>query len=115
MIPVIDLFAGPGGLGEGFSSLRDAENKPVFQTIMSIERDKQAHQTLRLRSYLRKIAEPDGTLPRVYLRYMKKHNNETFDQLIRYRPKNGRPLAKKLYATNSSMETTAWSNSAPNA
>lgn len=87
MIPVIDLFAGPGGLGEGFSSLRDAENKPVFQTIMSIERDKQAHQTLRLRSYLRKIAEPDGTLPRVYLRYMKKHDNETFDQLIRYRPK----------------------------
>lgn len=87
MIPVIDLFAGPGGLGEGFSSLRDAENKPVFQTIMSIERDKQAHQTLRLRSYLRKIAEPDGTLPRVYLRYMEKHDNETFDQLIRYRPK----------------------------
>ena len=24
-IPIIDLFAGPGGLGEGFSSLRGAD------------------------------------------------------------------------------------------
>ena len=115
MIPVIDLFAGPGGLGEGFSSLRDAENKPVFQTIMSIERDKQAHQTLRLRSYLRKIAEPDGTLPRVYLRYMKSMTMRPSTNLSATAQKNGRLLAKKLYATSSSMETTAWSNSAPNA
>lgn len=87
MIPVIDLFAGPGGLGEGFSSLRDADNKPVFQTIMSIECDSQAHQTLRLRSYLRKITKPDGTLPRVYLEYMEKHDKESFERLIGFRPK----------------------------
>lgn len=86
MIPVIDLFAGPGGLGEGFSSLRDADNKPVFQTIMSIECDSQAHQTLRLRSYLRKIAKPDGTLPHVYLEYMENHDAESFKRLIDYRP-----------------------------
>ena len=49
MIPVIDLFAGPGGLGEGFSSLLDENGQPVFQTIMSIEKDEQAHMTLRLR------------------------------------------------------------------
>ena len=86
MIPVIDLFAGPGGLGEGFSSLRNVDNKPVFQTIMSIECDNQAHQTLRLRSYLRKIVKPDGTLPRVYLEYMESHDSESFKRLISYRP-----------------------------
>ena len=68
MIPVIDLFAGPGGLGEGFSSLRDDNGKPIFQSIMSIEKDAQAHKTLRLRSYVRKILNEDGSVPQVYLR-----------------------------------------------
>lgn len=86
MIPVIDLFAGPGGLGEGFSSLNDADGQPIFQTIMSIECDSQAHQTLRLRSYLRKILKPDGTLPKVYMDYMEKHDSESFERLIGYRP-----------------------------
>lgn len=86
MIPVIDLFAGPGGLGEGFSSLRDEDNRPIFQTIMSIECDPQAHQTLRLRSYLRKIRNSDGSLPRVYLDYLKYHDEKTFEALIGYKP-----------------------------
>lgn len=86
MFPVIDLFAGPGGLGEGFSSLRDDNNKPVFQTIMSVEKDEQAHRTLRLRSYLRKILNSDGTLPDVYLEYMKQHNKTSFQSLISYMP-----------------------------
>lgn len=86
VFPVIDLFAGPGGLGEGFSSLRDEKNQPVFQTIMSIEKDEQAHRTLRLRSYLRKILNPDGTLPKVYLDYMKQHDEVSFQNLISYRP-----------------------------
>lgn len=86
MFPVIDLFAGPGGLGEGFSSLRDCNNSPVFQTIMSIEKDEQAHRTLRLRSYLRKILNSDGTLPQVYLDYMKHHDEASFQRLISYNP-----------------------------
>lgn len=86
MIPVIDLFAGAGGLGEGFSSLLDENNKPVFQTIMSIEKDLQAHKTLRLRSYVRKIFNDDGSAPQVYLRYMRNHDSETWDKLIGYRP-----------------------------
>ncbi|MCF8204213.1 MAG: DNA cytosine methyltransferase [Methylotenera sp.] len=45
-IPVIDLFAGPGGLGEGFSRSRAAD----FRIAISIEKDGMAHETLRLRA-----------------------------------------------------------------
>ncbi len=45
-IPVIDLFAGPGGLGEGFSKARSAE----FQIAVSIEKDGMAFETLQLRA-----------------------------------------------------------------
>lgn len=49
-IPVIDLFSGPGGLGEGFASL---DNGRAFRIIVSAEMDKAAHSTLHLRSYYR--------------------------------------------------------------
>ena len=45
-IQIVDLFAGPGGLGEGFSSL---ENGEAFKIIVSAEMESSAHQTLRLR------------------------------------------------------------------
>ena len=44
-IPVIDLFAGPGGLGECFSALRRG-GRSVFKIGVSIEKDPFAHQTL---------------------------------------------------------------------
>lgn len=53
-IPVIDLFAGPGGLGEGFSSLDEGA---AFSTIVSAEMETSAHSTLTLRSYFRKISK----------------------------------------------------------
>ena len=82
MIPVIDLFAGPGGLGEGFSSLHDAKGNPVFQTVLSIEKEEQAHRTLQLRSFFRKIVrENNGTVPLLYLQYMKSRNPETLASL----------------------------------
>ena len=49
-VPVIDLFSGPGGLGEGFASFANGQ---VFKIIVSAEMDKAAHETLRLRSYFR--------------------------------------------------------------
>ena len=49
---VIDLFAGPGGLGEGFASVDDGE---TFRIAVSAEMESSAHQTLTLRSYFRHV------------------------------------------------------------
>lgn len=67
MIPVIDVFAGPGGLGEGFSSFRHAR-KRVFQIVLSIEKDRAARETLRLRSFFRQF--PNGA-PDDYYQYLR--------------------------------------------
>lgn len=69
LIPVIDIFAGPGGLGEGFSSFRDQDNKAVFKIKLSIEKDKFAHQTLELRAFYRQF--PDGQVSPDYYDYLK--------------------------------------------
>lgn len=45
-IPIIDIFAGPGGLGEGFSAFKATKNQHVYKIKLSIEMDKYAHQTL---------------------------------------------------------------------
>lgn len=55
MIPVVDVFAGPGGLNEGFSSVRDRDGRSVFRTVASIEMEKSAVQTLRFRSAVRAL------------------------------------------------------------
>lgn len=69
-IPVIDLFAGPGGLGEGFSSIGSQE-KGVrkFQLRVSIEKDPVAHATLSLRALFR--AFPKGEAPQAYYDYVR--------------------------------------------
>lgn len=54
-IPVIDLFAGPGGLGEGFASLRGHDGNPFFEIGLSIEKDPMAHKTLKLRAAFRRL------------------------------------------------------------
>lgn len=54
-IPIIDLFAGPGGLGEGFAALKDHQRQPVFEIGLSIEKDAIAHKTLTLRAVFRRL------------------------------------------------------------
>ena len=60
---VVDLFAGPGGLAEGFSSFVAGDGSQPFKVVMSVEKDPIAHQTLRLRSFLRQF---EGQLPDAY-------------------------------------------------
>lgn len=54
-VPIIDLFAGPGGLGEGFASLRGRKQSAFFEIGLSIEKDPVAHRTLMLRAVLRRL------------------------------------------------------------
>lgn len=54
-IPIIDLFAGPGGLGEGFSSVTNADGSPAFRIGLSIEKEPSAHKTLTLRAVFRQL------------------------------------------------------------
>ncbi|MCO5365380.1 DNA cytosine methyltransferase [Pseudomonas alliivorans] len=49
-VQIVDLFAGPGGLGEGFSS---SGNGKHFDIIVSAEMDPIARRTLRLRAFYR--------------------------------------------------------------
>ncbi len=67
-IPVIDLFAGPGGLCEGFSSITNGRGTPRFDVKVSIEKDPIAHRTLMLRALFRKF--PKGKVPKAYYQYV---------------------------------------------
>lgn len=52
-IQVVDLFSGPGGLGEGFASV---ENGRTFNIAVSAEMEASAHSTLTLRAFFRLAA-----------------------------------------------------------
>jgi DNA (cytosine-5)-methyltransferase 1 len=67
--PIIDLFAGPGGLAEGFSSLINQDNERIFQIKLSIEKDPHAHETLTLRSFVRQF--PFRQLPEQYYQFLR--------------------------------------------
>ena len=67
MLKVVDLFAGPGGLAEGFSAARDATGKKAFEIALSVEKEASAFATLRLRSFVRQFG---CTIPEIYYRYL---------------------------------------------
>jgi len=82
-IPLIDVFAGPGGLGEGFARLRAARGEPLFEIRLSIEADEFAHRTLLLRSFFRKFDE--GRAPLAYYEYLRgerAHGDPSPDDLL---------------------------------
>ncbi len=54
-ILVIDLFAGPGGLGEGFSSFVNKDGIQPFKIGISVEKESSAHKTLTTRAFYRLV------------------------------------------------------------
>lgn len=74
-IPVIDLFAGPGGLGEGFSSAADN----VFRILVSAEKDQFACQTLRLRAYYRLLLREAADKLSIYLDFCNGNRDNPWD------------------------------------
>lgn len=63
---VVDLFAGPGGLAEGFASLGADGTRP-FHIALSVEKDPVAHGTLRFRAFLRQF---EGGYPERYYEFL---------------------------------------------
>lgn len=61
MLPVVDIFAGPGGLGEGFS-------QAGFEVVLSVERDNTACSTLSLRKFFNQFR--NDTVPDEYYHYI---------------------------------------------
>jgi len=86
-VSVVDLFAGPGGLGEGFSSFCTSEGNNVFHISLSIEKDTYAHQTLLLRSFFRQF--PHGNAPEEYYEYIRKNGKKNLDELLDLFPVEG--------------------------
>lgn len=76
-IPVVDLFAGPGGLGEGFSSLNDGK---AFEIRVSAERDPIAHETLRLRSFYRLLKNHRRDCLQDYYQYCNGDANQPYTE-----------------------------------
>ncbi|RPE66460.1 DNA (cytosine-5)-methyltransferase 1 [Pacificibacter maritimus] len=65
-IHIVDLFSGPGGLGEGFCAYTAEQHILKYHLGVSIEKDAAAHKTLRLRAFLRQFEK----IPDVYYEFL---------------------------------------------
>ncbi|HNQ24909.1 MAG TPA: DNA cytosine methyltransferase [Phycisphaerae bacterium] len=91
-IPVIDLFAGPGGLGEGFNAYHYRRLR-VFHVALAIEKDESAHGTLELRSFFR--AFPEHQVPETYYRHLR--GELTLQDLFTLHPCEARQAAAEAW------------------
>jgi len=95
-IPVIDLFAGPGGLSEGFSAYETSLGHHPFDIRLSIEKDLHAHTTLHLRSFFRQFRNKPqfhGQGPAAYykeLRDTRRPLRQRLDHLFDQHPNEAR-------------------------
>jgi DNA (cytosine-5)-methyltransferase 1 len=64
---IVDLFAGPGGLAEGFASIREKDGSRPFKIALSVEKESSAFETLRFRSFFRQF---DGPPPPEYYQFL---------------------------------------------
>ena len=90
VIPVIDLFAGPGGLGEGFCAFECNGQRP-FRIGVSVEKDKNAHRTLSLRCFYRQF-HPDD-VPEDYYEHLR--GRITMEELFQKWPMQARVVKRE--------------------
>jgi DNA (cytosine-5)-methyltransferase 1 len=102
-VPVIDLFAGPGGLGEGFSAFSPVDDAPAFRIGLSIEKDPTARQTLRLRSFFRQFSP--GEAPEAYYRFLRKEIQE--EELYRAHPHEAAKSDREAWRAELGVEDSA--------
>ncbi len=105
-IPIIDIFAGPGGLGEGFSTILDSNNERVFNIVLSIEKETNAHKTLTLRSFCRQF--PPNQLPQDYYEFVK--GNITLTELYNKWPKQAQKAKLEAWQAELGESENATSN-----
>jgi len=89
-IKVVDLFAGPGGLGEGFASV-GSDIAPSFKIVVSVEKEASAHRTLTLRAFTREFK--NRVLPKEYYQYVR--GDITKEHLIEIYPKQWAAACKE--------------------
>jgi len=97
VIPIIDLFAGPGGLGEGFARFsEDLPSGSPFDVRLSIEKDFHACQTLELRAFLREF--PKGKVPEEYYDYVRSPSPSKRNNLMKEFPEGQRAIKRVWHA-----------------
>ena len=87
-IPVVDIFAGAGGLGEGFSAFKNEHGEQPFRVVLSAEMDAHAAKTLRTRAFFHQF--PLGHAPDSYYAYVRGEALQPWTEET-----SGKPLAAK--------------------
>ena len=96
-VHIVDLFAGPGGLGEGFSSYEDEAGKRPFKLVASVEKEASAHRTLTLRAFFRQFEK--GEVPSQYYDYVKGGDPAQREDLFnQFRPQSEAAIEETLGA-----------------
>jgi DNA (cytosine-5)-methyltransferase 1 len=72
---IVDLFAGPGGLGEGFSSLENS-----FEIAVSAEMDIHARSTLQLRAFFRLLQKERPELLSDYYQFCNGETDQAYSE-----------------------------------
>jgi len=92
MIKVVDIFAGPGGLSEGFSTVTGKYGQPAFDVVLSVEMEPFAFETLKLRTFLRQFPK---NLPLKYYKYLR--GDITQDELYQSYPAEAKKAAAQCW------------------
>ena len=99
----VDLFAGPGGLAEGFAAIKDETGKRPYRIALSVEKEQCAFATLRLRSFFRQFEDT----PETYYAYISGKISK--DQLVAAHPMEWKAASEETAMLElGTEEATAW-------